>query len=68
MRWPSRRHSKEDELEDEILAHLAIEAKQKVEEASHRTRRRIRLAGNSATSESSRRLRAACGGTAGWNL
>ena len=31
MRWTRRRRSKEDELEEEILAHLAIEAKQRVE-------------------------------------
>jgi len=32
MRWPVRRHSKEEELEEEILAHLAIEARQRVED------------------------------------
>src|ERR1051326_3677509 len=31
MRWPLRRRSKEAELDEEILAHLAIEAKQRVE-------------------------------------
>ena len=31
MRWPSRR-SKEEELDEEILAHLAIEAKQRIED------------------------------------
>jgi putative ABC transport system permease protein len=31
MRWPRRRQSKEEELDDEILAHLAIEVKQRVD-------------------------------------
>jgi putative ABC transport system permease protein len=31
MRWPLRRRSKEEELDEEILTHLAIEAKQRVE-------------------------------------
>ena len=31
MRWPLRRQSKEEELDEEILAHLAIEAKQRVD-------------------------------------
>jgi hypothetical protein len=31
MRWPLRRQSKEEELDEEILAHLAIEAKRRVE-------------------------------------
>src|SRR5262245_2641609 len=31
MRWPFRRRSREQELEDEILAHLAIEAKQRTD-------------------------------------
>ena len=32
MRWPRRRQSKEEELEEEILAHLAIEAKQRIDD------------------------------------
>jgi putative ABC transport system permease protein len=32
MRWPLRRRAKEEELEEEILAHLAIERKQRVED------------------------------------
>ncbi|SPE43383.1 conserved membrane hypothetical protein [Candidatus Sulfopaludibacter sp. SbA3] len=32
MRWPLRRPSKEEELEEEILAHLAIEAKRRIDE------------------------------------
>ena len=32
MRWPLHRRSKEEELEEEILAHLAIEAKQRIED------------------------------------
>src|SRR5205085_4387404 len=32
MRWFPRRNAKEEELEEEILAHLAIETKQRVEE------------------------------------
>ena len=31
MQWPLRRQSKEEELDEEILAHLAIEAKQRVD-------------------------------------
>src|SRR5258707_5808541 len=31
MRWPLRRESNEEELDEEILAHLAIEAKQRVD-------------------------------------
>jgi predicted permease len=31
MLWPGRRRSREDELDEEILAHLAIEIKQRVE-------------------------------------
>jgi len=31
MRWPLSRHSKNDELDEEILAHLAIETRQRVE-------------------------------------
>ena len=32
MRWPLHRRAKEVELDEEILAHLAIEAKQRIEE------------------------------------
>jgi putative ABC transport system permease protein len=45
MWWPRRRRSNEDELDEEILAHLAIEAKQRVEagetpeQAEHSARR-----------------------------
>src|ERR1700682_2472802 len=45
MRWPLRRRSKEEELDEEILAHLAIEAKQRIEygetaeDAEHSARR-----------------------------
>jgi hypothetical protein len=31
MQWPRRRQSKEQELDEEILAHLAIEAKERIE-------------------------------------
>jgi predicted permease len=31
MRWPRRRRPREEELDEEILAHLAIEAKQRIE-------------------------------------
>ncbi|HEY2014723.1 MAG TPA: ABC transporter permease, partial [Bryobacteraceae bacterium] len=45
MRWPLRRRTREDELDEEILAHLAIEAKQRIdagepaEQAEHSARR-----------------------------
>ena len=52
MQWPLRRRSKEEELEEEILAHLAIEAKQRVEdgetpEEAERAARRVHELGAS---------------------
>jgi hypothetical protein len=47
MRWPRFRQVKEDELDEEILAHLALEARQRVEEgetpeeAEHSARRKF---------------------------
>src|SRR6202790_2589132 len=36
MRWPLRRRSKDQELDEEILAHLAIETKRRVEDGETR--------------------------------
>jgi hypothetical protein len=67
MRWPLRRRSKDQELDEEILAHLAIETKRRVEDGETGKRRSVPLAANSATLQSLRRSRAECGGTASSN-